>query len=177
VRLDEQLALAHCVLGYARLLSGRAGEAIEALERALELDPSLAVAHAWMGDALLWPARTDEAIVSVQKAMRISPRDPMMWSFLNIMGAAHCIAGRYEESLGWLQRSLQLRPGWPPTLIYTVSSYAHLGRLDEASEALEGLLQLSPALSVSRVSAHLTTAEFSPRELLIDGLRKAGLKE
>jgi adenylate cyclase len=177
VRLDGKLALGHCVLGYARLLTGQPQKAIAALERAVELDPSLAIAHAFLGDALCWAARADEAIASAEKAMRISPHDPMMWSFCVIVGQAHSIAGRYEEAIHWLERSLQLRPEWPPTHIVVVSSYAQLGRLREARGALERLLGVWPAVSLSTMRGIYGRFEARAVEPLLDGLRKAGLKE
>ena len=178
VRLDGQLALAHCVMGYAQYLTGRPQKAVASLERAVELDPSLAIAHAWLADALCSAGRADEAIPNVEKAMRMSPHDPLTWSFLFIIGQAHAYAGRYEEAIQWFEESLQLMPQWPPTLIWATSVYAHLSRQDEARDALEKLVQVWPAVSLSTIRVSL--AGFVPPvalEHIFDGLRKAGLPE
>jgi TolB-like protein/Flp pilus assembly protein TadD len=176
-RLDGQLALAHCVMGYARYLTGQPQKAVASLERAVELDPSLAIAHAWLGDALCSVGRADEAIPNVKKAMRMSPHDPMTWSFLFIIGEAHACAGRYEEAIHWFEESLQLRPQWPPTLIWTTSIYGHLGRLNEARDVLERLVRVWPAVSITAIRAIVRGFDPVAFERAIDGLRKAGMKE
>jgi adenylate cyclase len=169
--------MAHCVLGYAQLSTGQPQKAIASLERAVELDPSLAVAHGWLGDALCWAGRADEAIASVEKAMRMSPHDPLTFGFLHIMGIAHACTRRYEEAIGWLERSLQLVPSWPPTLLWATSTYAHLGRLDEARAALERLVRVWPGYSLSRAREIARGYDPVSLEAVVDGLRKAGLPE
>ena len=178
VRLDGQLALAHCVMGYAQYLTGQPQKAVASLERAVELDPSLAIAHAWLGDALCSAGRADEAIPNVEKAMRMSPHDPMKWSFLFIIGQAHAYRGRFEEAIHCFEESFRLRPQWPPTLIWTTAIYAHLGRQDEARDALGRLVQVWPAVSLSTIRvSHAGFVDPVALERILDGLRKAGMGE
>jgi hypothetical protein len=59
-----------------------------------------------------------------------------------------------------------------------VVACAHLGRVAEAQEGLERLLQLQPRLTIARYNASYATVH-SPQThaMYVDGLRKAGLPE
>jgi adenylate cyclase len=101
----------------------------------------------------------------------------MTWSFLHIMGVAHACTGRYEEAIDWLEQSLQLNPSWPQTLQWVTSTYAHLGRLDEARDALERFMRVWPGVSLSTLRELARGYDPVALEAAGDGLRKAGLKE
>ena len=82
---------------------------------------------------------------------------------------AHFFARRFEEAKAMLLRSLQERPTYLATLRFLASCYAHLGRLDEAREAMQRLRALTPVVMPS--SAHFRNPEH--RELFLSGLRLA----
>jgi hypothetical protein len=68
------------------------------------------------------------------------------------------------------------------TYFALAAALAQLGRLDEASSAVKAGLALNPAFSLSRARAAWTAWSDAPSylaqlELILDGLRKAGLPE
>ena len=151
-------------------------EAIAAYERAVQLNPSSAPAHYFLGSSLALAGRPDEAIPSIETAIRLSPHDPMMPVFLGGMGLGHFAAERYDDAVEWAERSVRA----DSSLFYRgllASSYAHLGRLDEARAALEQLTRLEPDYSLANAEASFSGAVPSLLERHLDGLRKAGLKE
>ena len=110
--------------------------------------------------------------------MRLSPLDPLSRGFTGRLAVAHLIAGRYQEALEWADRSLAAQLDYRPALRAKVASLAQLGRIDEARDWLQQLVELQPGLTITRLEAY-AGALFSPEMLAvyIDGFRKAGLLE
>jgi adenylate cyclase len=101
----------------------------------------------------------------------------MMWHTLSVVAMAHFAAERYAEAVEWARRSLQRNPSNPRALVYLAASYAHLGEMDEARAALGEGLRLVPDLSLARLGVLSGAADPAFFEHLVDGLRRAGLKE
>jgi tetratricopeptide (TPR) repeat protein len=164
------------VTGFAHRAAGQLDEAIAAHERATQLSPSSSAAHYFLGSSLAFAGRPDKAIASIETAIRLSPHDPMMPFYLFAVGLAHFAAGRYDDAAEWAKRSVGPGSGpLPPSLL--ASSYAHLGRLDDARAVLEQLARDEPDFSVSDAERTFSGAAPSLAERYLDGLRKAGLKE
>jgi tetratricopeptide (TPR) repeat protein len=175
--LDDRDPFAQSSLGYAYRFTGQQEKAIGAFRLAIELNPSFAFAHYSLGFILALKGEADEAIANIDKAIRLSPHDPMIWTFLSGMALAHVCAERYEEAVVWAQRSLQRKPDWAIAHLVLAGAYAQVDRLDEARAALEAALKSNPQFSLSGIQLVLSVADPALLERLIDGLRKAGLKE
>jgi len=65
--------------------------------------------------------------------------------------------------------SLQEKPNWVPTHRFLASCYAHMGRLDEAREAIKRIRDLSNVVVPG--ATHWRNPE--QRELFLSGLRLA----
>jgi TolB-like protein len=170
VELDGQSAEPHFWLGRAYWREPE--RAIAEFELATQLGPSQAFAHASLGMALAMSGRPDEGIGRIERAIRLSPKDPFTFLYLSYLAVAHFAAGRYADALEWARRSLERSPDYAHAQVFLVASYVQLGRIDEARTAAAVLRQLpsSPTESLSWINDELTAR-------LIDGLRKAGLKE
>ena len=107
----------------------------------------------------------------IEKAMRLSPQDPMMHEFLFTIGSAHFIAGRYRDALGFARRSLEVKPDQPGAWRVVAAASALLGDSEQAGEALEQMLVLTPNLTEERLRSFLTE---SSANRYVEGLRKAG---
>ncbi len=83
----------------------------------------------------------------------------------------------YDRALAAANQALQLAPHYPLGHRGQANALAQLGRLDEAYEALNSLLRLSPKLSVAGARRGLPFREETDFEHYVDGLRKAGLPE
>jgi tetratricopeptide (TPR) repeat protein len=157
-------------------LAGRRDEALETLEFAVRMNPSVVDSYAMRGYILAVGGRPEEAIADLEKAMRLSPRGPDT-SLSCYMGVAHFAAGRYDAAVEWLQRSQRQEPSFFGPSRVLASSYAQLGRLEEAREALDEARRLEPGLSIARIKLDFAGADPSVVERYFEGLRKAGLKE
>jgi adenylate cyclase len=177
VELDSSNALGHLALSGAYMLTGQLDEVIAAAERAIALNPSLSFAYATLGACLAIANRPDEALENAEKAIRLSPSGPMMFLSLWAAAVVHFSGRRYEQAAEWARRAVRANPKWLFGWNIVAASYAQLGRADEARRAREELLRLAPAFSISAMRQNLAAADPDYLDRLIDGLRKAGLKE
>jgi len=160
------------VLSGAGYTLGYFGEEIDVaiglLDRALKLNPSCAGCWQRSGWLRLWAGQPDPAIEYFQNSLRLDPRERRASPFMAI-GVAHFFARRFEEARVTLLQSLQEKPNWVPTYRFLASCYAHMGRLDEAQEAVKQIRNLTnvvvPSATNWRNPEH--------RELYLSGLRLA----
>ena len=164
-------------LGWYHMVTGQRGKAIAAFERAIQVNPSNPHAYAHLGLCVALAGSSDEAIAKIQTAIRLSPRDYEMHIFFHAMGLAHFVAGRFEEAAEWSQRGVERKPTNAYHHAVVAASHAHLGRMSEAQVALEEALRLQPGLCEDSVRLTYAVAAPSFLDRLIEGLRKAGMKE
>jgi adenylate cyclase len=160
------------VLVNAAFALGYFGEDINAMialvDRALALNPSSARGWHASGTLRLWAGQLDLAIEHERTSLLLSPRTRVGWA-LNIIGCAQFFGRRFEEAIQTLLLAIQE----DPTTVgyrFLIAGYAHLGRLEEAREALNRMRLIDPVvmppyLQVMRVPKH--------RDLLVSGLRLA----
>jgi adenylate cyclase len=172
VVLGEGDPRAHVALGDLSGFAGQFDRAVAAHTRATELDPSFALAHFGLGCSLTASGRADDGIVMLEKAIRLSPRDRSMHLFLSYIALAHFVAERYDETVVWAKKSLELQPNHSMPWGLVAAAYGHLGQKEEAQAALD-----------ARERLHVTEEHLRiimPPAILqryLDGWRKAGWKE
>jgi adenylate cyclase len=160
------------VLVNAAFALGQFGEDINAMmalvDRALTLNPSSA--RGWHASATLrlMAGQLDLAIEHERTSLRLSPRARVGWG-LHIIGQAHFFSRRFAEAIEALLLAIQEDPNAASYRIL-MAGYAHLGRLEEAREALSRMRLIDPVvmpryLQALRIPEH--------RELLVSGLRLA----
>lgn len=150
-------------------------EAVEEFQRALDLNPNFAAAHGYLGYTLALAGRSDQAIPHLETAIRLSPQDPQNAIFYTGLGAAHYLAGRYAEAVGFgrkaIQQRFQITVGHRPYIV----SLAQAGRIDEARAALARLKELQPEISIAWCEKHIPATP-SVMAKYLEGMRKAGLQ-
>jgi adenylate cyclase len=174
--LDAGNATAQVVLSLAYLRAKKPDEMVAAAQRAVELDPSYAIAHAWLAGFVASRGRVEEGLAHAEKAIRLSPRDPFRWFYFSSSAGVHFQARRYEDAVEWAKRSIRENPRFPYSRAVLAASYGHLGRGDEAREAVEELLRTQPGFSLAFVRES-SVGDSPGLDHYLDGLRKAGLPE
>jgi adenylate cyclase len=94
---------------------------------------------------------------------------------LHFQAMAAFLLGRYEEAVDLLKQRLARNPVTDVSRALLAASYGHLGRFDEARAAWQEVLQVNPDFSLEyrrKVLPYKSPEDF---ELIVDGLRKAGL--
>jgi TolB-like protein/Flp pilus assembly protein TadD len=175
VARDDKDPMAHFGLGRALTVARLQMEAIRELEIAIELNPNFALAHLGLGVALIGASRLQEAIESLDKAIRLSPHDPILWTMENARAMAKVSLGAFAEGLA----DARLACRHPNTGVWSyvtlISALGHLGRTEEAQDAIAQAHKQWPAFSLPDFLPRLP---FDLRAVggWLDGLRKAGLE-
>ena len=172
--LDEDEAWAHLALGYVAMTRRQSDQAIEEYQRALELNPNFAAAHGYLGSALALDGRSGQAIEHLEQAIRMSPQDPQNALFNVGLGAAHYVAGRYNDAIACSRKAMQQRFALTNAHRLYVASLAQAGRIDEAHAALKRLKELQPANSIAWIESNIPYTS-APMAKFLEGMRKAGL--
>ena len=154
---------------YASILSytGRHAEALAQANRARELNPVDMVINALEGQYLLHAGRTDEALIQLRKTAELEPNFWMPHSFA---ASAYIEKGMFAEAIAESRREYQLSGGNDtPFGIYAL---AKSGRRDEARNALNELLKLSPTKYVAPYNIALIYNALEMRDNVFEWLEK-----
>jgi TolB-like protein/Flp pilus assembly protein TadD len=110
------------------------------------------------------------------RALAISPAALDNYELLVGVALSHLLSGEFEDSIDWSLRSLAANPDWLGTYWTLGAAYGQLGRLDEGREIVRRLLARAPAMRLSHLE-HIGERHYSRFDVVIDGLRKAGLPD
>jgi adenylate cyclase len=164
------------VLGAAYSIVRSHSVAARLLEKALALDPNSAWAWNRSGWLQAYLGNPDTSIDHFERALRLSPFDPMNFNAYIGIGGAHFVAGRYADTVLWMERGLIERPGAIWTYRELVAAYALLGRDEDVRAGLSRLLNEYPDLTVSKVVSALVYSQ-PTLDRIAEGLRTAGMAE
>jgi tetratricopeptide (TPR) repeat protein len=162
------------VLGHAYSAAHQLDAAELATLDALRFDGSSAWGWGRSGWIETYRGRPEAAVERLAMALEFGRDDPLAQSFRVGLGCAHFEAGRYAESVRWLERAAAERPpaAWAHRVL--CPAYALAGRKAEASASLAIVRRAYPDVTISEVvSALPATASF--RDRMAEGLEGAGL--
>jgi len=172
--LDESDSRIHALLGSVYLLMRQYEKAIAAGERSVALNPNGAMVHGLLGNTLSFAGRPDEAIDHLKQGIRLNPF-PAYWYFLHL-GRCYRQKGQYDEALTAYKKALQRAPDALATHAALAGIYALLDRQEEAGAAAKKVLEIDPNFSVERATKAWPYKNQADLKLLVDAMRKAGLK-
>ncbi|HXP06731.1 MAG TPA: CadC-family transcriptional regulator [Stellaceae bacterium] len=144
------------------------GAMMALVDRALALNPNYARGWHTSGVLRLWAGQPDAAIEHIEVALRLSPRARVGASLITMSGAL-LFSRRFDEAVPKLLLLIQQDPSYSPSYRYLAACYAHMGRLDDAREAIAPLRAITSVV-VPNLSYLRNTAD---RDLFISGLRLA----
>lgn len=171
LEIDERLAEAHASLGYINFFYDWDWAASEKeSKRALELNPNYALAHLGYAHLLSNLGRHEEAQVEVNRSLALDPLSPFVAS---MKGMFLYEARRYQESVEYLQKELEVEPDFWISQINLGKAYERQGRYQEALAAFEEAKKASGGTTEAEsltgytyaVSGHRKEAEQALQEL------------
>jgi|GEM_PF-2088966 len=115
--------------GAALISLGRFEEAIESLDRALEINPRNEVTWNNKGNALSRLGRHEEAIDCYERALKINPHYEVAW---NNKGNAYARIGRLEDALRCYDRAIAINENYREAWINKGYVLVKLGMYEEA---------------------------------------------
>jgi len=117
------------------------------------------------------------AISDAERAIRLSPLDPSMWVPYGILANAHMQLQQHEEAVSWARKSLAQHKYNLPAYHVLAASCVHLHLQAEAEKTVHQLRELDPELTISRLQEIYPVARYRNLNLLLEGLRQAGLPD
>jgi len=180
IGMDDPVALSSGGGGLGHL-AGETENGIAYVDRAIALNPNLALAWSESGALRMYWGEHADAIMRLERAMRLSPLDLHAHRLYTAMAWTHLFAGRYDDAASWARRATLEKPGWavPPRIEAICCALS--GRIAEAQEALARMRAIDPDLRLSHLATQRGVAtrlrRVADRDLMIEGLRKAGLPE
>lgn len=139
------------LVGIAETWMGQHDEAIQSLQRAIELNPSLTKAHQQLGTTHYLAGDPQSAIEPLDTAIRLSPNDQHLFIQLGEMAMAQLMRGDMKKAIDYANHALLHRPNY---------WYAHLVRIC-ASEELGDADQIGRAVSAfATTETRLTERHF-----------------
>ena len=141
-------------------------------EQAMLLNPMDGAALAQLGSVLAYSGDWERGCDLLQRAMQLNPRHPGWYRFPLAWNAY-----RKGDYRGALNIALKINlPGFYATHELLAMVYGQLGERDAASQALSEMLKLMP--NFGKIARAVKSMWFTPEmvELVLDGLRKAGLE-
>lgn len=149
----------------------RASDGLRAADEGLAIDPNYASLYNARGYSKINLGQFEDAKSDILKAMEFSPRDPQMGLWRANLADAEMGLGNYDAAVHLVQTAID--SGFRTSYSYRelAAAYALAGKMEEAKTALAEALKFTPNLSIKSVE------RTNPVAIVLEGLRKAGLKE
>jgi adenylate cyclase len=147
------------------------------LQIAVDENPHSSAILGSAGIGALMGGNLAEAADFLLRALRLDPNG--LGTHWQLTGMAHIrmAEGRYEDALDWAMRSQAVNPGYDATHWMLIAANAYLGRMDEAKKYLGSLQKISPGISLSRIRLGQKALDPHRIDVLIEGMRLAGMRE
>ena len=136
VKLDDADSEAHLMLGRGFHMTGQLENALAELRRAIDLNPQNSTANWTLGHSLNLHGRAQEAVPWIERALDINPLDPRNYVVKTHLAVAKLCVGNYEAAVELTRASIRQRPDYIDSRVTLAAALGHLGRADEAREAL-----------------------------------------
>ena len=157
LELDPLLGEAHTARALFLRNLGRFDESETAWRRAIELVPGHADTHHWFGIMLWELGRFDESRIELRRALAL---DPMSRIINTNVGFGEYFARDYDTAIAQYERALERFPDFSYTWILLSAAYSLNGQHQNAVQAAQKSLELSPGDSnwTLRLAAALVRA-------------------
>jgi TolB-like protein/DNA-binding SARP family transcriptional activator len=174
---DNSTCLASAAFTYG-VMANRFEEGFELADRALIVHPNSVFVRNRAASVYAICGESDKAIAQCEAACRMNPLDSKKAATVTYttLSFALYMERRYEESVRAGRRALVFAPQSNIARKYVATSLAQLGRTDEARAEIAELIKHQPGASLA-VFEQTPFRHKWMKELHMEGLRKAGLRE
>ena len=174
-RTDPQvLALSGHLLA---VVGGEHAEGGALLDLALQINPNSAEAWRLGGWVSAWGGDTERALQRLIEAERLDPLSPLQADVHSARSVALLVGRRFQEAVEAARRSIATTPEATSPRRFLVAALWHAGAQEEARLECAALMQRQPNSSLAR-SRTLQSLRYPwMLDLLIEGLRGAGMPE
>jgi tetratricopeptide (TPR) repeat protein len=118
--------------------TGRRGDAIDLMRKAVAIEPSVAAYHIDLALAFKADAKPQDAVVSYRRGLALTPEAEAY----NDLGVLEQQLGRLDEAMASYRRALDLKPGFADAWNNLGSALRDRGRFDDAIAAFKTAIEL-----------------------------------
>jgi adenylate cyclase len=172
--LDDSNVQARMVLTWIYLLKREHDKAIEECEGAVSLAPNAADAVFTFGIVLRFAGRVKDAIPMFERAIRLNPIPQA--AYLSQLALSYTFIGEFEKAIGVCKKGLSKNPDDLVGRLALVVAYTSLGRESDARAEVAEVLRIDPKFSLEYAAKTWPYKNEADRDLVLNALRKAGLK-
>ena len=148
---------------------------LQHLRVAQTLNPNSAHSHDFSGWLLLYAGRAGEALAYFEDSLRLSPIDDFAFRPLAGKAFALLFLGQPKDAVEIAKRARSANPRFTVCHRVLAPALVKLGLISEARAVVSDLLNYHPTLTVARYSEETRFVAHEYKEMLLDGLRQAGL--
>jgi TolB-like protein len=173
VQCDSEDPWSHLALASAHAWRGRIEDSVAAYETALRLNPNFSLALGCYGTMLCYTGRWRQGADAARRAMRLSPRE-FSAIYNGVVAFAAFADGDYCEAIRLSRELVRQYGDFVVGHRVLAAAAGMVGDAELAAQALQGLRQAQPEISLAWVTTQLPIRhEESAR--YVEGLRRAGL--
>ena len=140
--IAPELAEGHTCLGNVYYVTGRYQDAVEQLQRSLDLDHTSDETLRLLADAFQKQGKPAESEEAYRKAIQLRPH---YWHVYSSLGTFYFNQARYTDAVGMFQKAIQLAPLNFRDYSNLGATYLYLGQYPHAVDSLQKSLELRPA--------------------------------
>lgn len=142
---------------------------------ALSLDPSFPDADLLRGKLAFSAGRPLDAVPHFEAAMRKDPSLAGTVFFLQMLGVAYMLGGKFETAAALFRERIILMPETDWSRASLIVALGYLGLVEEARKVHAELLRIVPGYVLAKRLARYPLRSAAEAELILEGWRKAGL--
>ena len=175
VSLDPDSAAAHETLSMVADFAQDTETFEREAEIAMSLDPNFHDAPLLRGKLAIRRGEPLSAVPHYEEGMRRNPSLPTTIFFLQMLGMAYLLGGRYETAAAMFRERIVLMPETDWSRAYLVSALGHLGKIEEARKIHAELMAINTGYRLDERLARSPVHLAEQRARVREGWQKAGL--
>jgi adenylate cyclase len=174
VALDASSPWSRLISSAAHLWKKQYEQASVEAERVIALNPGQWMSYTGLAGILSFLGRPEEALELAERALRLNPRLPPRNPVP--LGQMYYVAGRTEEAIATLKKSLNGSPADLDAHLVLAAVYSEVGRDTEAQAEAAEVLRINPNWSLEVWKERVPYKDPTMLERHLAALRQAGLK-
>jgi len=172
ISIGDKVGSSYCLLGNAYLWKKQNDKAIALYDEFESMNYGTAEAMSDFANILNFSGKPEEAIRLVEKAMRLDPLFPAFNQFN--LGHSQYLVGKFDAAITTLREALVENADFFPARFFLAATYMALGRVEEAREEMDIVIQKSPQTSLEVWSQRLPYKNPEILDRIIRALKQAG---